>query len=341
VACVEPTDAANDRLYSCASAWNRPIPVPAPVHPASDQMRQGWLDQLSKYGRQPFGVTIATETDALAYPTTSTPLVEVHLNRETCSQQIFHIPIPSDFKVAGVVESHAAVLAPSGTEWDFYKITSPDQTPLRGSSSWPQCPANGHWNAVIIQELPASTYGWNGLGYGLYSPRASSTNEASGIIRLRDMQKTPRGGTWDHALHIAIDSTSDGSVWPRAVAPAKGGDGQCGGSWAPIPKNECIPEGARIQLDPAIDCTTWPSLATAEEWKRVWCRTMQRYGAIVVDTGSGMATESNKSSDKGDCAPASCFAGSLDWKFYAGWNNLPTDLYTHLRVIDWNVWTGQ
>ena len=43
-----------------------------------------------------------------------------------------------------------------------------------------------------------------------------------------------------------------------------------------------VPEGARFQLDPSIDCDTWPSLRYV--WQRQMCRTLQVYGAIIVDT---------------------------------------------------------
>jgi hypothetical protein len=76
--------------------------------------------------------------------------------------------------------------------------------------------------------------------------------------------------------------------------------------------------GARIQLDPSIDCNGRPSLVGAAEWKRVECRTLQKYGAIVTDTGTGINNDDSRNQ----------FVGLLG--FSATDASSPFDLVSHL-----------
>jgi hypothetical protein len=294
-------------------------------------MVQGLVDESAK-GFHPFAL-VNSGVPAFIFPTSSTPNVTVQLNRDSvhggCGAAYYQLPIPAGSKVENVYESHATLFAPNGNEYDFYEMTAPGVTPLPYPGQ-PDCPANSNWQTRQVHVHPWNGSGWS-AGWG-----GAGAGEGAGV-RYLDMRVAP-GSTWNHALHIALDNTSNGSYWPRAVAPGSGGDGQCGGTWAPVSSTGCIPEGARIQLDPSIDCSTWPSLVNAAEWKRVMCRTLQKYGAIVSETGRGIETEWNKASDKGDCAPASCYSGLLGLNWSS--NELPYDLYSHFRVIDWTKWTG-
>ena len=312
-------------------------------------MIQGLLDNLNRYGYKPFEL-VNGSTPSMDYPTRRTPLVTVQMNTQAgCGAGgFFRIPITPGWKLESTytpTEGHGVSFLPNGDVYDYYHLTPPGVNPFT-YSGWPSCAANSNYQVVAASyhraggSVYGSSYpqGWqHGYGWDNQSSSASGAIEGAGAVRLLDMQM-PSGSTWPHALAISIDITSNGSIWPKTVSPAHGGDGQCGGSWATLPSNaECIPEGARIQLDPSINCNTWASLANAE-WKRVMCRTLQTYGAIVRDTGRGISTEWNKASDKGDCAPASCYTGLLGFN----WNDyeFPTDLYSHMRIIDWTKWTG-
>jgi hypothetical protein len=202
------------------------------------------------------------------------------------------------------------MVSDTGVEWDFFKLTKPGVTPL---SSGPVCPATNNWAATVVARVDP---GWTGSGTFRGSPRASGTLYGSGLIRPRDTRKPP-GSTWDHAVALAYRGTLAGTyAWPAIRT-----DGTCTDSSA------CIPEGARLQLDPSIDCGTRASLTA--KWQRQLCRTLQRYGLIVVDTGSALLAQNPLS------------LGSYIYPWAPGWGTLPVDLATHLRVIDWTKWTGR
>jgi hypothetical protein len=210
-------------------------------------------------------------------------------------------------------ESPLTVLVPDGSEWDLFKATPPGVTPL---SSGVQCPATGNWAATAIYHQAP---GWTGTGTGNGGYRGSKTAAGAGLIRPRDL-RTPTGGTWDHAIAFSAPITCNGTSHPRYVYPAMGGDGFTGDL-------ACIPMGGRIQLDPSINCATWPSIKY--EFMRQECRTLQKYGAIVVDTGDVFYAQYYKS------------IGSYKYPWGAQADpRLPMDLMSRFRVIDWNQWKG-
>jgi hypothetical protein len=203
----------------------------------------------------------------------------------------------------------AVMVRDTGVEWDFFKLTRPGVTPL---SSGPVCGATENWAATVAVR---ATPGWTGSGTFRNAPRGSGTLYGGGLIRPRDT-KMGDGSTWDHAVALAYPGTLEGvHAWPASRS-----DGVCRDASA------CIPPGARVQLDPTISCSTWPSIRA--EWQRQLCRTLQKYGMIIVDSGSALIAQH----------PASL--GSYVYPWTRSGSGLPGDLEEHLRVIDWTKWTG-
>ena len=83
-----------------------------------------------------------------------------------------------------------------------------------------------------------------------------------------------REGRIDHALALTTPFTRAGYI----ACPATHTDGKQNDPGA-------IPEGARIQLDPTFNVAAqrWPA------WKKTIAVALQRYGALVVDTGGALA----------------------------------------------------
>src|SRR5204863_7067238 len=129
--------------------------------------------------------------------------------------------------------------------------------------------------------------------------------------------KAPPGSTWDHAVALAYPGTLAGAhAWP-----ALSSDGRCADA------SSCLPMGARVQLDPSINCSKWPGVSS--EWQKQLCRTIQRYGMIVIDTGAALEAQNPVST------------GGYAYPWASDLRQLPADLAAHLRVIDWTRWTGR
>jgi hypothetical protein len=243
----------------------------------------------------------------------STPLVTVQINHPTCNARRVRAPIPTR-AVASVAsdpeQSIAVMVSDTGVEWDLFQVTRPGVKP---ASSGPVCPATNNWAATVVAR---ANPGWTGSGTFRAAYRASGTLAGSGLIRPRDT-KRPAGTAWDHAVALAYPGTRSGKyVWPAIST-----DGRCTDSSA------CIPMGARLQLDPSIRCSRRKDLSA--EWKRQFCRTLQKYGMIIVDSGSAVVAQN----------PVSL--GSYVYPWAPDWGQLPAELADHLRVIDWTRWTGR
>jgi hypothetical protein len=189
----------------------------------------------------------------------------------------------------------------NGVEWDFYKAREP------GSSQAP-C-GNQMWSAWLVKKTS-----WTGAGSALGSARASGTNQGAGLVRPRDT-KTRRNGTWDHAIAFAYG----GTLARKHTAPALYTDGTC------TDATRCVPMGTRFQLDPGLNCKKWPGVIY--EWQRQICRTLQRYGMIVVNTNWGGPTllAQQRLSLGGYHYP---------WDDDPGyWGAMPAGLLSHFRVL--------
>jgi hypothetical protein len=91
-----------------------------------------------------------------------------------------------------------------------------------------------------------------------------------GVVRPEEIQQ----GHIDHALSIAMPYTRAAFI----ACPATHTDGK-------HRDRNAIPEGAHIQLDPAlnVDAQPWPA------WEKIIAKALQIYGAYVSDTGGTMA----------------------------------------------------
>ncbi len=116
--------------------------------------------------------------------------------------------------------------------------------------------------------------GWNTVGSDLYRTRNGATASRApyigGLVRYEEVV----AGEIRHALHMVVPTTRALQFQTPAVAT----DGRNSGS-------KFIPEGARIQLNPALNLDT---LGLSRPSKVV-ARALQVYGAYVTDTASGWA----------------------------------------------------
>ncbi|WP_245908897.1 hypothetical protein [Mycobacterium neglectum] len=113
-----------------------------------------------------------------------------------------------------------------------------------------------------VNDLDGSGWGTHDNGFST----GSGASRLGGVIRIDEMRR----GVIPHALALQSDSVCAGVFRPPAVKT----DGTYRGS-------DCIPEGARIRLDPDVDISaldlTLAGLAVAQA--------LQTYGAYIVDYG--------------------------------------------------------
>jgi hypothetical protein len=163
-------------------------------------------------------------------------------------------PIPFPSGVAPSPGSDAAfviVIPPLGVVWEFWNADL-----AKGTAGWIGCTAlSGDGNSDCMGGT--FTGGGAGLSY------------LAGVITAQDIQYSLAAGRIEHPLMFSSSLTS--SEW---VYPASKSDGPVGGM---------LPEGSRIQLDPALE------VDGLSRFDRVLARTLQIYGAYCTDSGGATA----------------------------------------------------
>ena len=171
--------------------------------------------------------------------------------------------------------------------------------------------SSGAWQTAWGAALPLTGDGVSGIN-GTHGATGSGLADLGGVIRTSEIA----AGHIDHALAISSSETCSGTY----RAPAIKTDG---GSTA----TGCVPEGARLQLDPSINVDALPGLTPAE---RTIAHALQTYGAYVRDSGGTRVAIICEVPNGSDPYPA---AGLSD-PSYAGLPDIP---WSSLRVLrNWN-----
>lgn len=328
------------RPFLPTSKINTLIPPNPPIHADSTAMIQNNPDWVIPPGdpAYPYREWIGPRGDAFySRIDATTPKITVHVNYDDvlgygCDRHIAQMPMPAALQAAltaGPLQNNNGYgwsVDADGNVWEACYLTGPGQPIIAG----PACNLN-QWNGLRCDYWGPGTSGneQTGNGYGTTYPcSASHINVGAGQIRPEETGSSSYG----HVLKIKGNIGADGSTagHPKFVDPAVGGDGRIAGVRG-------IPYGARIQLDPAIDVATWPSVVAKNMPGLVQIlRTLQLYGAIPVDSG-GWA----RASGGLDAVDPVCWPTPVPWAAF-GWsydNGVPYDLMPHFRVIDWNKWS--
>lgn len=158
------------------------------------------------------------------------------------------------------------------------------------------------WSAAFgaVNDLDGS--GWGGSGTG------SGASRLAGVVRLSEIERR-------HIPH-ALALQSNNVCADEFRAPAIKTDGVS-------KRPDCIPEGARLRLDPSLDLASL-SLSPAE---LAVARAMQTYGGYVIDSGGA---ELSASFELDTTAPEGCplglrhTAAGFEWD-YDGMSGVPWD----------------
>jgi hypothetical protein len=131
-----------------------------------------------------------------------------------------------------------------------------------------------------------------GIGVHCGDAVAANVSRQAGVIRWWEQTGAPI----NHALVFAVPDTCGGGY----RYPASKTDGQNSDAG-------CIPEGARIQLDPSVNCN---SVTTGLD--NSVCHALQTYGAYDIDSGADMGIGfAMEAQPNGSSTPAS--SSNIPW----------------------------
>lgn len=162
------------------------------------------------------------------------------------------VPIPDHAAPDPAADGHMVIIDPgTGCEYDFWQAKKK---------------RNGRWRASWGNSLRIDGDGIFPKGL---SARGSGFALPAGMIFPEELV----AGHIDHALQFSYNYPKRGGP----VVPATESDGTSR-------RNDAIPEGARLRLDPGLDLDGL-GLATYE---RVIAEALQKYGMFLADHGGGV-----------------------------------------------------
>jgi hypothetical protein len=285
-----PQRGAFPLLYSATSFWNVPVTTDAAVDQDSAAMT---ARALVAYASSASLVTSDRWGMPLAYASSLSAQYPVRCTRYDCDTPVvFHIPTYARPTTGS--DHHLVVIDPGvNEELDLWLADhDPDSDRWSAGSRFVTDPSG--WGAACAPQLRC------------HGAVAAGLAAFGGVVRPEEIAQ----GHIDHALFFADPFTRRGYI----ACPAAHTDGVSDDGAA-------IPEGARIQLDPAfdVDGQPWP------RWQKVVAHALQTYGAYLGDTGGTL----------GFVAEASLERGYDAWSLVgvprvASLANLP---WSHVRVL--------
>jgi len=291
---LTPSDAATTRPFAASSPFNVPIKAAPKLDPASGAMvARATRDRRVYANLYEYGIPIYSAT-------ATTPRYSIPCAMEgdwgRCPLSSRRLPVPTKAKPSTGTDGAMVVIEANGSLGEYWQAS-------RTSSGW-----KASWGALNT---------WSGSGWAGASTGAGASR-LGGVIRVSEI----KAGVINHALVVQSDT-----VCARVYrAPAIKTDGDS-------TRSDCLPEGARLQLDPSIDVSKIPGMTKAE---RTVARALQRYGAYVIDRGGAPLSMSfERAPDATATYPGSVYtAAGLGWDYY-GMSRIP---WSRLRVL--KTWQG-
>jgi hypothetical protein len=172
---------------------------------------------------------------------------------------------------------------------------------------WQAAPAGTGWTTSWGAINTLSGSGWGGGSTG------AGASRLAGVVRVAEIQ----AGVIPHALVVQSDTVCATTFRP----PAWKTDGDS-------TRSDCIPEGARLQLDPAVDVTAIPGITPGEV---AVARALQVYGAYLIDrAGTSLAVSFEVAPDASPGNPGTVYTqAGFAWDYY-GMPHIP---WNQLRVL--------
>jgi hypothetical protein len=310
-----PPPGGAPRLFAPDSFWNAPLDSAAPLDGSSPVRMSAFVSQVRSEIKQGIGPWISESEYSTPLYTVgpSQPRVRIKLDTGSWGDPLRTalaegVPIPTNARQAKGTDGHMTIYQPStDTLWEFWQANRQADGwhaswggAMRNVSTSPGYYTSSSWPGL------ASSDGWN------WGSTASSLPIIGGTITIADL----KSGHIDHALALDIPAPCAGTfTWP-----AQRTDGT---SKSP----DCLPEGARLRLDPALDL----SKLDLPPFTRMLAEAAQRYGMVVRDkTGHATGFYAEDPTPTG----AEPYWGPDG--FYGGlkpWNFLPPFPWDKLRLL--------
>jgi hypothetical protein len=299
-----------------------PAPAPAASAPAAPAGADAALGMLAATTGRPFAATSVWNTPIAANPAidrNSAAMVRSVTASNTATANLYEYGEPVFTAVAGTPTARVTCTEDWGT-CDVEKRTMripADARPTSGSDGrmiivdlvdrvvcdfWQaRRTGAGQWTTSwgTCADLAGTGSGPNGGATG------AGINALTGVVRTFEM----RNLHIPHTLSVATNNSCSGQF----RAPAVKTDGESG-------RSDCVPEGARLQLDPSIDVDAIPNMTPGE---RAVARALQTYGAINRDNcGSNLCVQFEAPFGEADPYPAAGFSGDYYTMPHIPWNRL-------------------
>jgi hypothetical protein len=174
-------------------------------------------------------------------------------------------------------------------------------------------PSAGSDKAMVVVDAGRTISGeyWQATRSG--ASTGAGASRLGGVIRVSEI----KAGRIDHALVLQSDNVCREQIRPPAIKT----DGDSS-------RTDCIPEGARLQLDPSISVTSLPGITPGE---KAVARALQLYGAYVIDRGGApLAISFERAPDATASNPGLVYTtAGLRWDY----DDLPHIPWSRLRVL--------
>lgn len=283
---------AGTRPFADTSPFNTPVnPDPLIDANSAAMVAQAARTGMVHANLYEYGIPIYTAT-------ASTPKHAVDCTGPAtwgvCPFESRAMPIP-----AGAVPNRgsdgvmAVIDTATGTVGEYWQVNSP----ARSSTSTT-------WGAVNL----VSGSGWGGSSTG------AGASRIGGVVRIAEIE----AGVIDHALVMQSDNVCKDVFRPPALKT----DGES-------TRRDCLPAGARLQLDPGLDVSTIDGITPGEV---TVARALQIHGAYVIDRAdTSLSISFELAPDATSSSPGSVYQeAGFAWDYY-GMPNIPWD---KLRVLD-------
>jgi myo-inositol-hexaphosphate 3-phosphohydrolase len=270
---IPPRPTTCTRPYAASCRWNTPFGGAPTYDPDAD---------ITAFAGQ-----LTSDPSQYTYPvypvTSATPLAPVHLSgwysdvtdagttltrlRDAILGVTVMIPIPGDAEAAAGSDGQVIVVDPvTGDEWGFWQL----ERTLLGWSATNGYHYNTAWSGVPPHE--------NGDLDKPFVSRGAGVPYLAGLVRPCELAR----GRIEHALAFAYDFPTAEYVFPATKSDGNAWDGV---EDALDSHPGDVPEGTRLQLDPALSTDEIQARGCTGACLTI-ARALQEYGMYVIDNSS-------------------------------------------------------